>query len=203
MFKIRGSRSTSQIGRLREVMAARAGGFAALKDLGRQFKFLDKSGGNTLDKAELAQGLATLLRGFGIKWNKAEYEALFEIFDRDRDGQITYDEFLRGVRGGMTEFRLGFVRQAFALLDTDGSGVVELREIANHYDCSQHPGVKAGKVTPEQVLREFMKQWDKDASGDVTMEEFVEYYEWVSPSIANDTYWELMMRNGKSTHVLR
>ena len=40
-----------------------------------------------------------------------------------------------------------------------------------------------------------MKKWDKDGDHTVTEDEFVEYYEWVSASIDNDDYFELMIRN--------
>ena len=30
---------------------------------------------------------------------------MFDAFDGDRSGEISYDEFIRGVRGPMNEFR--------------------------------------------------------------------------------------------------
>ena len=51
-------------------------------------------------------------------------------------------------------------------------------------------------MTKNDILNEFMQQWDtcvKD--GKVTFEEFCEYYTDVSASIDKDNYFELMMRN--------
>jgi hypothetical protein len=51
-------------------------------------------------------------------------------------------------------------------------------------------------MTPEEALQVFIAKWDKNGDNTVTLEEFIEYYEWISASIDNDDYFELMMRNG-------
>ena len=109
---------------------------------------------------------------------------------------MDYDEFVRGIRGGMGEERLQFVKMAFDVIDDNKNGTIELKEIGARYDVSKHPDVLAGKITEEQALQVFLRNWDKDGDDQVTMEEFVEYYEWISSSIDNDDYFELMMRNG-------
>ena len=38
--------------------------------------------------------------------------------------------------------------------------MVKLDDIAQIYDASEHPDVKEGKKTPEEVFHEFMMQWD-------------------------------------------
>lgn len=71
-----------------------------------------------------------------------------------------------------------------------------LADIAQIYDASEHPDVKSGKSTPDQIFQEFMSQWDsQEADGIVTLDEFYEYYEGVSCSIDRDDYFELMMKN--------
>jgi len=113
----------------------------------------------------------------------------------DKTGTVNYDEFVRGIRGGMNDYRLNWVKQAFAILDTDGSGVVTMAEMARTYDVSQNPAVQSGKISPEDAMRQFMKHFDANLDGQITMDEFVENYQWVSASIDNDDYFELMMRN--------
>ena len=56
----------------------------------------------------------------------------------------------------------------------------------------------AGAHSPQstQAFAKFMKQWETDkVDGIVTLDEFIEYYRDVSPSIDRDDYFELMMRN--------
>lgn len=45
------------------------------------------------------------VRDFRVGLSDPDSERLFKIFDRDRSGSINYEEFLRGVRGEMNQFR--------------------------------------------------------------------------------------------------
>jgi len=47
---------------------------------------------------------------------------MFKLFDRDRSGRIDYDEFLRGIRGEMNDFRVNLSKKAFNIMDKDKSG---------------------------------------------------------------------------------
>ena len=133
-----------------------------------------------------------------------EAMVLYSLFDTNRDGRISYDEFLRGVVGGMNQNRVQLVRRAFEKLDKNGNGVVELEDIKNIYNAKFHPDVKLGKKTEEEVLIEFMDTFELHYSlthpatkGDklISFDEFVEYYNNVSMSIEDDRYFELMMTN--------
>ena len=46
---------------------------------------------------------------------------LFSVFDINRDGSVSYDEFIRVIRGDMNEMRTALVLKAFEVLDKDGS----------------------------------------------------------------------------------
>merc|ERR1740138_1211931 len=99
----------------------------------------------------------------------------------------------------MNEFRVGWVQKAFQVLDKDGSGIVTIDDISSSYDVSQNPAVKSGKQSPNEAYAVFMNNYDANQDGKVTLEEFIENYNWVSASIDDDDYFELMMRN--SWHI--
>ena len=86
---------------------------------------------------------------------------------------------------------------AFDVLDRDGSGLIDLADMALMYDASQHPDFKAGKKSKEAVLMEFLAGFDVGGTKDgmVTREEFANYYTQISSSIDRDDYFELMIRN--------
>ena len=95
----------------------------------------------------------------------------------------------------MNESRKYWIKCAYDKLDVNKDGLVKLDDIAQIYDASEHPDVKEGRKTPEEVFHEFMMQWDtQEADGIVTFDEFCEYYEGVSCSIDRDDYFELMMK---------
>lgn len=69
------------------------------------------------------------------------------------------------------------------------------------YNVEKHPDFKSGKKTKQTIMRDFMKTFElytdiqNIPDGQVTQEEFRDYYTFVSASIDNDQYFELMMTN--------
>jgi len=161
---------------------------------------MDDNGNGMLDQSEFQKAL----KDYRVQVTPEEAYVLFSIFDVNQDGNISYEEFLRGVIGGMNTSRTQLVRRAFQKLDRNGNGLVELEEIKQLYNAKQHPDVKLGKKTEDEVFIEFMDTFELHYSlrhaggrGDkqVTFEEFAEYYNNVSMSIEDDRYFELMMTN--------
>jgi Ca2+-binding EF-hand superfamily protein len=198
LFNEPGSRATTAIGKVREILTKRSGGVSSLKSLGLQFRLLDSDSSGTLTRTELDMGLDKFMRGFGVHLAKAEIDELFKLFDVDSSGTVTYDEFLKGIRGSMGPERVALVKLAFKQLDQRGAGVVTLEDIARVYDVSGNPLVKAGKMSKIDALKAFMSHWHlahKKHTDDITEEDFLEYYDWISASIDRDDYFELMIRN--------
>lgn len=198
LFKLDGDiemKAKSAVARMREVLAMRAGGYETLRALYRQFRIMDRDHTSSLSKDEWNIALDILFSAYNVKFSPAEKNALFTMFDMDKSGSVNYDEFVRGVRGDMNDFRVDWVKQAFRILDKDGSGVIDLNEIASVYDVSHNPAVQGGKTSPQQAFGAFLAHWDSNQDGRVTFEEFLDNYQWVSASIDSDDYFELMMRN--------
>ena len=165
-------------------------GAMAIRGIGRVFRILDDNRNRQLDAYELKNGLID----YDIHLSDEQVNVLISHFDRNGDGNVNFDEFLRALRGDLNENRLGFIRQAYQKLDINGDGQVTLDDVARIYDVSQHPDVIDGKKTPEEAYREFMSMWDTQvADGIVTLEEFCEYYRDVSASIDTDEYFGVMM----------
>ena len=85
---------------------------------------------------------------------------VFDHFDADHGGSISYDEFLVGVRGELNERRKQLVLLAFKCLDKTGNNLIELDDIMDAYTADKHPDVIAGRKTKNQVLREFLDTFD-------------------------------------------
>jgi len=163
-----------------------------------QFKLADTDKTGTINRGEFELAFEKFTRAYGVNITKYEFDELFTQFDLDKSGTVSYDEFLRGVRGGMNDFRLELVKKAFAVLDDTNDGLVTLEDVARKYDVSKNPLVKAGKLTANEVLKAFMANWhlaEKGHKDGVTLDDFIEYYEWISPSVDRDDYFELMIRN--------
>lgn len=167
-------------------------GSYGIRGLARIFKILDNDGSMKLTLLEFKDGLNDY--GFSITDDQAKL--LLTKFDRNKDGHIDFDEFMRYLKGDINSFREELIRLAYGKLDINCDGKVTLDDIAKIYDASYHPDVISNKKTAEEVYKEFMSQWDTQAvDGIVTFEEFVEYFKDVSASIDTDEYFEVMMRN--------
>jgi len=165
----------------------------------RIFKIVDDNGNGTLEIPEFWKAICD----FRISISHDECRKLFDLFDINGDGLISYDELMRSVVGEMSSYRKALVKRAFDKLDRNSNGVVEIDDIKSFYNAKQHPDVKTGKKTEDEVLSEFLDTFelhhsiknpgDKDRK--ITFKEFIEYYNNVSASIDNDQYFELMMTN--------
>lgn len=72
-----------------------ARGSKTVRSIGRAFRIMDDSGDRKLDKQELYWGL----KDMGCKFSKKEAGILMEFLDLNKDGYVSYDEFLLCVRG--------------------------------------------------------------------------------------------------------
>ena len=52
-----------------------------------------------------------------------------KFYDLDGDGNISYEEFARGLRDSLTNRRMTMVDKVFKILDRDCSGKVDIRDI--------------------------------------------------------------------------
>lgn len=116
---------------------------------------------------------------------------------------MDYNELMRSVVGEMSPFRKGMVKKAFDKLDENKNGIIEIDDIKAYYNAKQHPEVKAGKKSEDEVLAEFLDTFElhhslkhpEDRDRKINVREFMEYYNNVSASIDNDQYFELMITN--------
>ena len=113
--------------------------------LQKQFKIMDDDNSKNLNVMEFNKALTDYKLGF----SKAECTALFNYFDVDSSGSITYDEFIRAIRGPMNMARKKIVAQAYKKLDKDGNGWIDLDDVRGAYKANKHPDVISGKKTED------------------------------------------------------
>jgi Ca2+-binding EF-hand superfamily protein len=75
----------------------------------RVFKVMDDNSSGTLDIQEFWKALCD----FRLPVSPEECRKLFDLFDLNQDGEISYDELMRAVAGEMSPIRKAFVAKAF------------------------------------------------------------------------------------------
>lgn len=93
---------------------------------------MDWNRNNSLDPVEFKYAL----RDYGVKISDLEVTAIVKYFDKNKDGKISFDEFLRAVWGDLNERRLKFVHMAYSKLDKNGDGTVKIDDLLITYNAS-------------------------------------------------------------------
>ena len=109
---------------------------------------MDNNGDRKIDKLEFYQGLMDM----GANITKREAEVLLEALDTNQDGVVDFNEFLVAIRGQPNAARQAIIDAAFTKFDLSGDGVITSADLATVFDCSKHPKVRAGEMTPEEVF---------------------------------------------------
>mmetsp|Transcript_25402 Transcript_25402/g.33170 ORF Transcript_25402/g.33170 Transcript_25402/m.33170 type:complete len:365 (-) Transcript_25402:458-1552(-) len=174
------------------------GGANGIRSCTRILRGMDSDGSRNLDRTELLEGLMS----YGLydldDTPGGDIDKLMAYFDRDQSGKISIEEFARGVRGQMSRDRKLLVRKAFQRLDKTGDGVVNIDDVRDCYNASQHPEVQNGRMTEEEAMEEMMSVYedsDGKVDGVIQWHEFLDYYKDISAGIDHDDYFELMIRN--------
>ena len=117
---------------------------------------MDDNNSGTLDIQEFWKAICD----FRVPVSPEECRQLFDLFDNDDNGEVSYDELMRNVAGEMNQNRKAFVQKAFKKIDIDGSGVLDKADIKRNYNAKMHPDVKKGIKTEDEVLAEFLDTFE-------------------------------------------
>lgn len=169
-------------------------GGLGLRNLKRTLKQFDYNGNGKLDTTEFEQALAA----FGLFPKKVELQALMKYYDIDGDGNVTYEEFLRGLRDELNERRYAIVDKAFSIMDRDNSGQITVSDIAHIYDVTCHKDFIEGTKTKEEIIGEFLDGFDGakgNNDGIVSRQEWFDYYTDLGISLPSDDYFVQMMES--------
>jgi len=159
------------IHKLKMNLKKRAGSIAKLA---KTFQLMDTDHSGKLDSDEFE----ACLQKAGLFLSRNESQALLKHFDLDGDKKVSCAEFLTQLREELNPRRLSMVQRCFATMDRDGSGVLTSSDLKGVYCAKENPDVIAGKKTEDQVLKEFLNNFEGtsgDKDGQVTMDEFSTY----------------------------
>ncbi|XP_072032235.1 calcyphosin-like protein [Amphiura filiformis] len=181
-------------------------GTTAIYKIGKVFKIFDDDNSGSLNEAEFKKGLTEWGRQIedeNQRLTDEQLDEVFKTFDKDGSGTISYNEFLRALRGPMSSSRKNLIDLAFKKLDKTGDGKITLKDVKGVYNTRRHPEVLSGEKTEDEVLIKFLNTFESDANspdveptgdGEVTKDEFENYYAGVSASVDEDIYFDLVMR---------
>jgi Ca2+-binding EF-hand superfamily protein len=77
-----------------------------IRGMARIFKAMDNNGNGLLDVDDFRWGLMD----YGVSLSKEEAQQVMKHFDRDGNGQVDFNEFIRSIRGDINATRKRIVR---------------------------------------------------------------------------------------------
>ena len=173
-------------------------GTTSLISLMRLFKLNDISNTKELELYEFSKSL----HEFETELKEEEISNLFGYFDKENTGAINYINFINAIRGPMNQKRILILKEAFKKLDIDKGGQVELAEIKLQFNAKNDKNVKSGEKTEEEVYTEFVETFQMNHDNRVgprnkrvTLDEFLDYYNYVSMGIEDDSYFISLIQN--------
>jgi len=155
----------------RQGISVRGGFLGAMR---QELASMDTSGDGKLSSEELTAGL----QQWGVVLSALDMEQVMKYFDSDQSGFVSVAELVAGVRGEFPSSRQTLAAKVFECL-TGGSEAssVSMEEIYNHLVASAHPDVLAGVATPNEIIQEYMQQWDMYQENEaIPVDNFFEYY---------------------------
>lgn len=136
----------------------------------------------------------------GVTLLPIELDIIMKCFDKTGNGKVCAQEFLAELRGNMSNDRLAAVVRAYQQLVIEGEGCVEFKNMFNLFRENAHalPDVMDGVTLREEAIFDFERSWPSVLGpkvDTVRLEEFVEYYNDVSPATPDDARFIAMVRN--------
>lgn len=114
-----------------------------VRRLAEVFTAFDVDQSGKLTNAEFEDAL----RAFGLFPTKLELQGLFNFYDRNGDGCISYQEFLLGLREEFSSRKRSIIEKVWKNLDSNRSGEISGKDILDRLDMTQHPKVQSGECT--------------------------------------------------------
>ena len=174
-------------------------GIRCLISLENNFRALDDDNSQTIDFNAFEKTAQDFRFGISLE----ELQNLFYFFDKERTERIDYDEFIRVIRGQMSNSRKKLVEEIFATFEPDQDGFVSINKINQLFNPENHPDVLNDIKNPEEIYHEFVDTFegnhnylngDEAQYGNVDIDEFCDYYDSVSMMVEKDIIFESILR---------
>ena len=166
----------------------------SIMSLRRTFMLYDEDKNHHLSFKEFDK----FINDYRLNISNEDKKKIFKNFDKDNSDTIDYNELVKGLVGQMNNYRSKIIERVFEKLDKEKNGKISFDTVINSYDPYKHPQVLSGERNAQEVLCRFIDLFeyhfnllnpDKD-NEEVTKEEFMEFYNFISACFDDDKYFE-------------
>ena len=131
----------------------------------------------------------------GLNIPENDIANFFNLLDFSGTGKISIEDIINNIVDPMSEHRKLSVVNKFAKLDVEKQGEVKVSLLKANYNPKGHPDVISGKITDEEVFKQFCYTLDiycniRNINEIINYRQFIDYYNGISSSILDDKYFE-------------
>ena len=144
--------------------------------------------------------LYNLFQEMRIKVPFDELKILFNYANKNDNEIISTEQLINIIKGTLSEQRKLYIVEVFSNIDTEQTRKISIQLLKNIFNAKKHPEVINGTKTKEEVFEQFCYSLDLyceingiQKNGELSFENFVDYYSCVSASIPDEVYFEDMM----------
>ena len=130
-----------------------------------------------------------------------DLQTLFNILNKSQNNNISSEELITLIKGNLDERRKLYIIGIFSNIDIERAGSVSIELLKNIYNTKYHPDVLNGIKTQEEAFEQFCYSLDLyceineiPTNGNLSFQNFVDYYSGVSSCIPDDVYFEDMLK---------
>ena len=142
---------------------------------------------------------------YTINISPEEIKIVFDLFDKEKNGTINYDELIQTIVGQISPQRQIIIQKVFERFNKDNNGKISVNEIKLLFNPRRHPDAISGKKSEGEIFGEFLddvenfKEYLENLrgiyDGKFSFEDFINFYNEVGIGIEDDKIFEFMMNN--------
>lgn len=134
-----------------------------IEEISKVFQEIDEDNNGFLTEEEIRQGIDKMIGS-----SNTNFEEILRAADSDKDGQVSYNEFLAAAADKAALLHKETLNKAFKMFDADGNGFITIDELKAVF--------ANGKTSSSSNVNwlEFIKAADKDGDNQISKEEFID-----------------------------
>ena len=179
-------------------------GVRAIMSLRRTLMLLDVNFTKILNLKDFKN---LLLKTFRFDFEEIEIQNLFNYLDKERKGEINYEDFINELVGEVNNNRRKILKLVYDKINEDNENYITVGQMRNLYNAKENPLVRQKKKSEDEMMAEFMDFIEyhfnllnekNDDSIDINQikidfDNFVDFYKYISMFIDDDKYFEVML----------
>ena len=137
-------------------------------------------------------------KNIGLNIPQNDISNLFNLLDFSQSGKVIIDDIINTIADPMNEHRKLYVVNKFAKMDSEKQGEVKISLLKEKYNPKGHPDVISGKVSDEEIYKQFCYTLDiycsiRMITDTINYKQFIEYYNGISSAIFDENYFEAIL----------